>query len=188
MYFYLEKPTAKISRINLIYYLKFEKKNFKYSTGQKIEVEQWDMVNRLPKTQRGNKGIQNKHLSTILSQYSDLLDVEIRRSLEENKPLTRPGLKYSFDREFKHEAKEELTFIETLQEFIDSKNRSGAQSHSWNQKYSNLKKKLELFQKNKKEFTFNDINARPAVLIFWKMEIKRTLYLFSPIFVITSLT
>jgi integrase len=158
MYFYLENPTAKISRINIIHYLKFEKKNFKYSTGQKIESEFWDFGNRAPKILRGNKGIQHKHLSSILTQYSELLESELRRSLEENKPLTRSGLKQVFEDQFKHEKKQELNFIETLQEFIDSKNRSGAQSHTWNQKYSNLKAKLEAFQRNKKEIQFNDID------------------------------
>lgn len=160
MYFYLKEPSAENTAIYLIHYLKSEGKNFKYSTGQKTEPSNWDFENRMPKTLRGAKGIQNKHLSTILQQYSELLEQEIRQAEIDRRPLTRNHLKCVFDRTFKNKsAQKNLTFIETVQEFIDSKNASGAQSDSWNQKYSNLKAKLELFQKHQgKEIYFEDIN------------------------------
>lgn len=142
----------------MIYFLKYENKNFKYSTGQKIYPENWDSENRLPKTMRGPKGVQNKHKSEILKKYTTLLEKEIERSEKENRPLTRAYLKERFDEVFK-DKKRATSFIDIVQVFIDTKNKSGGQSKSWNQKYSNLKKKLELFEiKREKKLQFKQIN------------------------------
>lgn len=159
MYFYLDKPKAENSVIYLIHYLKSEGKNFKYSTGQKISPEDWDFENRMPKTYRGSKGVKFRHLTVILQQYARLLEDEIKQAEIDRRPLTRSILKKAFDRNFKGIKEKDLSFIEAVQDFIDSKNASGGQSDSWNQKYSNLKAKLELFEKHlKRPIYFEDID------------------------------
>ncbi|AVR47212.1 hypothetical protein C7S20_19235 [Christiangramia fulva] len=159
MYFYLKNPKQNNeTSIYLIHYLKDEGKNFKYSTGQKIQPNNWDFENRLPKTLRGSKGVKNRHIADILLQYAELLEEEIKKSEKENKPLTRAHLKDIFDRRFKNK-KTATSFIDIVQLFIDTKNMSGGKSADWNQKYSNLKKKLELFEKYRgKKIQFRQIN------------------------------
>ena len=160
MYFYLKEPKSKIKTIiYLIHYIQSEGKNFKYSTKQKIDPEDWDFENRMPKVKRGAGGVKNKHISSILQQYIDLLDKEIKISEKEKRALSRESLKKRFNEEFKHHKKQDLSFIGSIEDFINSKNKSGSQSDSWNSKYNNLKAKLIEFEKvNKKPIKFEDIN------------------------------
>lgn len=160
MYFYLKNPKEnKESIINLIHYLKYEGINFKYSTGQKIHPDNWDFENRMPKALRGPRGTANRHISEVLNKYIDVLETEIRRSEKEALPLTKPVLKEKFDIVFKNK-KKASSFTELLQEFIDRRNASKGMSTDWNQKYNNLLKKLELFEKHrKKKIQFKQINA-----------------------------
>lgn len=160
MYFYLKEPKKdQDSIINLIYYLKEENKNFKYSTGQKIHPEFWDFQNRMPKSLRGSQGKSNKHINTVLQNYINYLDTQIRKSEKEKFPLTRAYLKDQFDSHFKNKIKAS-SFPDIIQVFIDTKNKSKGQSHSWNQKYANLKAKMELFEKHrKKKIQFKQIDA-----------------------------
>lgn len=162
MYFFLKEPkSGKYTLIYLIYYIKNQGKNFKYSTGKKAHPDDWNFEDRMPKSKRGAGGTISKHLSTILSQYSSFLEKTIRHCESENKPITREFLKASFDGYFKHKATntEIKSVVGAVQDYIDAKNKSGGQSYSWKQKYSNLKKKLEYFEAHKsKKLNFEDIN------------------------------
>ena len=161
MYFFLKEPkTNKATLIYLIFYLKKQRVNFKYSTGQKVHPDDWNFEDRIPKAKRGAGGVAAKHLSSVLSQYSTCLEMAIKDSEIENKPLTKELLKRIFDEEFKHTSKRDNNgVVNAVQDFINTKNKSKGQSDSWNQKYSNLKKKLEYFEafKGRKIF-FDDID------------------------------
>ena len=104
MYFFLHEPKSnKDTPIFLIQYLKDEKKNFKYPTGQKINPNDWDFSNRLPQSKRGAAGVKARYLKSILDQYSELLEVTIRDCVKKNSPVTRVYLKSIFDGHFKHQ-------------------------------------------------------------------------------------
>ncbi len=158
MYFFLHEPKSnKDTPIYLIQYLKNEKKNFKYPTGQKVHPNDWDFNNRLPKSKRGAAGIQAKYLTSILNQYSKLLEDTMKDCIQKNVPVSRSFLKSVFDNHFKHKKTkvETLSVIQILQYFIDTKNKSGGKSKSWNDKYSNLINKLsefEIYRKRTIEF------------------------------------
>lgn len=162
MYFFLKEPGVnKETIIYLIYHLKNEGKNFKYSTGQKIHPDQWDGKNRMPLNRRGEQGLVNKHVSIILNKYSSFLESQIKDAEIKGHQLTREDLKQAFNLKFKNKGKtESLNFTDIVQEFINAKNKSGGQSDSWNQKYSNLKKKLAYFEEDRnKKITFSEINS-----------------------------
>nr|WP_320118916.1 phage integrase SAM-like domain-containing protein [uncultured Marinifilum sp.] len=162
MYFFLkERNYDKATLIYLIYYLKNEGKNFKYSTGQKVHPKDWNFEDRMPKAKRGAGGVISKHMSSVLSKYSDHLDEMIKECERENMPLSKEFLKTSFDQKFKHRVKkqEEKGVVDAVQDFIDTKNKSKGQSKSWNQKYTNLKGKLECFEiSRRKKLCFEEIN------------------------------
>lgn len=162
MYFFLkERNSNKATLIYLIYYLKNEGKNFKYSTGQKVHPDDWNFGDRIPKSKRGAGGVISKHILSVLSKFSDHLGDMIKECERENKPLRKEWLKNSFDQKFKHTVKkrEDKGVVVAVQDFIDTKNKSKGQSKSWNQKYSNLKNKLEYFEEHKRrKIVFEDIN------------------------------
>jgi len=161
MYFFLKEPNAdKLTPIYLIYYLKSQKKNFKYSTGQVVHPDNWNSKSRTPITKKGALGAELKHLSLMLSMYSGFLDEKIKEFERANKPITRDLLKQLFNENFKHKtSKGESRHLTTaIQDFIDAKNKSKGQSGSWNKKYNNLKNKLIAFEdKKRKKIEFSAI-------------------------------
>lgn len=162
MYFFLKEPKSRNETpIYIIHFVVVEKKNFKFSTGQKIKPDDWDFENRMPKTKRGAAGVKLRNITTILRQYSDLLEEQIENADLNNTPLTSKGLRDAFNNKFRKKSEpQKLTFPETIQLFIVAKNKSGAQSPSWNQKYGNLKKKIEHFEEyTGKPIKFSDIDS-----------------------------
>lgn len=166
MYFYLKEPKSiKPTLIYLIYHLKSERKNFKYSTGQKILPSDWDSNSRYPKLKRGGAGKKSKQISLVLDNYKDLLDDTIAHYEIKNKNLLKEELKLIFDKEFKYKDASldiELSQIisEAIQSFIDSKQQNGAVTKNWKIKYTNLMKKIILFDDYRNRVTvFKDFNS-----------------------------
>lgn len=165
MYFYLKEPKSKTSLIYLIFYIRSEKKNFKYSTRQKTLSDNWDFKNRFPKIKRGQVGKLNKQISDVLELYKSTLEETIREHESKNKILTKNILKKVFDNKFKNKSIEptyETTEIvsEAIQIFIKKKSKSKGVSKDWINKYQNLKNKIILFDTYKKKLTFfSDLNS-----------------------------
>ena len=166
MYFYLKEPkSTKDTLIYLIFYVKADKQNFKYSTGQKIHPENWDFQNRFPKVKRGGIGQKNKHISDILGQYKKTLENTIKDHESTNKRLSKNKLKEVFDDYFKYNKREfleEETHIvsDAIQIFIDKKTKSKGVSKEWRNKYLNLKNKIILFDTYKRRQTlFSDLST-----------------------------
>lgn len=150
MYFYLKEPKSQSETLIIIqYYVKSEHKNFKYSTGQKLNPDDWDLSNRMPKLKRGSDGKKIKHIISILDNYKDFLNDTIDQFEKEKTQITRNRLKSLFDKEFKFVDTKVDDAPEKLHEAIDlyiiAKNKSHGQSKSWNEKYNNLKNKIILF-------------------------------------------
>ncbi len=163
MYFFLKEPNSnKDTLIFLIYHVKSEKKIFKYSTGKKINPNDWDKTNRMPRVYRGAKGIQIKRIANALSKYSNFLESLLANLESNDEIITRKILKQEFDKKFKGITTNDgytENVVEAIQDFITQKNKSGGQSRSWNNKYNNLKDKLIIFEKkHNTELKFKDIN------------------------------
>ena len=98
MYFYLKEPkSSKETLIYLIFYVKSDRQNFKYSTGQKIKPEYWDFNSRLPQIKRGGIGQKNKHVSDVLHQYKKVLESTLKDYENLNKRVSKNRLKEIFD-------------------------------------------------------------------------------------------
>jgi hypothetical protein len=159
MYFYLKEPNKDSeTSIVLIYYVKSDpssSKNFKYSTGKKIHPKNWNSSSRLPKAKAGTEGKALKRIANSLSEYSKLLDDLLYEFEKDKIVVTKNLLRKRFDQHFKQSSanieQSNLTVVELVQLFIDTKNKSGGQSKSWNEKYSNLKNKLSEFEKFRKQ-------------------------------------
>lgn len=166
MYFYLKEPKSENNTIiYIIFYVKSEKLNFKYSTGQKINPNNWDFDNRFPKLKRGSIGQRNKHISDVLTQYKSTLEETIQKFEASNIKLSKKKLKEIFDNQFKNKAnnfiEERPTILtESIQLFINKKIKSKGVSRGWKNKYSNLKNKIILFDSYKNQQThFSDLNV-----------------------------
>ncbi len=162
MYFFLEKPNSDLTTINIIYYLKFEKKNFKYSTKQKISPKDWDFESRYPKLKRGGAGKKSKHISLKLDQYKNLLEDTIREFDVDNRPLKKKHLKSRFDKKFKPgivisvDGPENNSLVAGISYFIELKSKSKGVSKDWKNKYFNLRNKISLFDLYRSTTTFYD--------------------------------
>ena len=164
MYFYLKEPNSdKPTPIYLIYYINKKEKYFKYSTLLSIDPLNWDFDNRLPKTLKGKAGSENRHISQILTKYTEHLDSILKQHEKNFEQLTKPSLKSLFDEEFRKKKivvnKYNVKLANGVELFINSKNMTRGQSKSWNEKYNNLKNKLILFDTYKnKEHDFKNVN------------------------------
>ncbi|CAL2114116.1 Integrase-like protein [Tenacibaculum sp. 190130A14a] len=163
MYFYLKQPKSdKATLIDLIYHLKAEKKNFKYSTGQKIIPTDWDSSARYPKLKRGSSGKKNKQIALILDNYKKHLEETIADFKIQNRHLTREDLKLIFEKKFNANYKDDkipFNVKDAIEVFIESKKKGGGVSDNWKKKYTNLKNKITLFDVyNKRQTVFSDLN------------------------------
>lgn len=161
MSFYLKEPNSnKATIIYLIYDINNSPERFKYSTSQKIIPSNWNFESRTPIARRGAGGVESKHLTTVLSNYTNFLRENIRESEENSTLLTKKYLTERFDEKFKHKKSiKRLTNIsDVIALFIESKNKSKGKSITWNNKYNNLKNKIELFGiYNGTRYKFGDI-------------------------------
>lgn len=167
MYFFLEKPKSdKTTTINLIYYLKYEKLNFKYSTKQKILPENWDFKNRFPKLIRGGAGKTNKRIGIKLTQFQNLLEETISDFDLRNAPIRKADVKIIFDSKFKpgvyvaSSGPEGESLVHGIDYFIKVKNKSKGVSKGWVNKYKNLRNKIILFDLYRSSVTlFDDLSS-----------------------------
>tara|TARA_R110001632_G_scaffold137804_2_gene253429 strand:+ start:17311 stop:18630 length:1320 start_codon:yes stop_codon:yes gene_type:complete len=172
MYFYLVDPTSdKSTVINLIYYLKFEKKNFKYSTKLKIDPADWSFENRYPKLRKGGAGKKIRKIVLKLEQYRNLLEETIEDFNLKDQPLLKSQIKEIFDAAFRGYEKvgaddfeaagpTNKTLVASIDYFIKVKTKSKGVSGGWINKYKNLRNKIELFDVFKNTTTsFNDLNT-----------------------------
>lgn len=112
--FYLKKPNSeKETSINLLYYLKDEKKNFKYSTGLMIHPKDWDSKRKSVKKKLGNS--MTLKFKLILKRLNQLevtfIDLVAEFQLND-KPLNPKELRHELDVRFKGKDKERLTLFE----------------------------------------------------------------------------
>ena len=168
MYFYLKEPRGDKDTIIIIqYYLKDEKKLFKYSTGEMINPSDWDFSSRMPKTRKGAEGVRLRKITTYIMQYHDLLITLIDNFKLNGEEVSRDKLKLAFDKNFKKDKQQQTS--EYLTDFVDEyiKNIKGAINKGTGREYSkaristyigtcNVLKQFEL--DNKKKVVISEYN------------------------------
>ena len=118
MYFYLKEPNGDKDTIIIIqYYVKDEKKLFKYSTGETINSNDWDFSARMPKSRKGSEGVRLRKITTYIMQYHDFLITLIDNYKLNGDKVSRERLKLDFDKHFKPEKIPQE--FEYLTDFVD---------------------------------------------------------------------
>ena len=164
MNFFLKEPKAdKPTPIYLIYYISPKEKYFKYSTGEKIHPMDWNFEVNQPKKSRGKVGVRLQHITTEINKYSSYLDDRLAFYKYANEAVTKQKLANDFNRHFKGTAPMEKaipkTVSDTVLAFVAQKKKTGGQSKSWVDKYSNLATKLRLFAAIEGNYTFKDMDG-----------------------------
>ena len=118
MYFYLKEPNGDKDTIIIIqYYIKDEKKLFKYSTGEVINPNDWDFTARMPKVRKGTEGVRLRKITSYIMQYHDFLLTLIDNYKLNGEKISREMLKLEFDKHFKPEKIPQE--FEYLTDFVD---------------------------------------------------------------------
>ncbi len=182
MYFYLKEPKlGKETPIIIQYYLKTEKRNFKYATGEKIHPDNWDFNAKIPKSKKGNPGAKLKKITTNIMQFDSLLEKLVDNCKLNNIPITRDFLKLEFDKKFKkHKARENKKF-EYFVDFVDDFALKAPQliNRTTKEKYTpktikkykniaNILKNFEVYNKSKIKLNSFDINIYDKLVAYLK--------------------
>lgn len=121
--FKLKEPNS--DKETLIYFRSYfgnEKRNFIYSTGEKIKPFEWDFDNRQPNDLNGRtkKSENHRSIKKQLDRYSSFFTEVVNRYKNINEELSVGIIKQRFDEEFKKvKAKED--FFRIYDEFIDER-------------------------------------------------------------------
>ena len=160
--FFLKEPKSdKETLIIFSCYFKFESKQFKYSTGEKIKPQHWNFEENRPKL-KGS--VKDKNASTIknqLARYSETferIEAECKKMYEE---FVSQTLKDGFNQEFKKASAKKNLFFDSYDEFMTEKKKRKEWKPSTIKRYDNIKNHLKEFEKAKDyKLTFSKINDR----------------------------
>tara|TARA_R110001606_G_scaffold20677_1_gene73569 strand:+ start:423 stop:1613 length:1191 start_codon:yes stop_codon:yes gene_type:complete len=154
MGFFLKKSGI----INFEIYFSSAKFMWKYSTGLKIDLNNWDKTTQRPKLQRGEQGIINKEITHLLNEYAQVLDILKK---EHGKGLTSSIVKQEFNSHFKNISTVKIsTYSDYYKLYISQKKESlSVQKDSW-QKYNRIHTAImELQKKNKTVYYLRDFDG-----------------------------
>lgn len=121
--FKLKKP--KSDKETLIYFRSYfgnEKKELRYSTGEKIKPSEWDFENYQPNNLRGRSEIGNNHrtINKQLNRYSSLFQEIVNQYKNIGEELTIKKVRIRFDEEFKKTKKKD-DFFRIYDEFLEER-------------------------------------------------------------------
>lgn len=153
--FKLKEPNSQ--RETLIYFRSYfdnEKKNFIYSTGEKILPSEWDFKNRIPNDLNGRtkKAEVHRSIKKQLDRYSGFFTEMVNRYKNINEELTIDILRQRFNEEFK-KTKSKDDFFRIYDEFLEEKENDytgNSISKSTQKRYQYNKKLLLEFQNDSK--------------------------------------
>lgn len=140
-------------------YFKDENKKFIFSTGEKINPNNWDFVNKFPFTSGKNKAKFAESIKMQLNRYSDLLleTESLYKRINEN--FTSKILRKVFDEEFKITPSGKNIFFDAYDEFTAEKTKEKIWSEATILRYNNIKNILEKFEIARKyPLTFSKID------------------------------
>lgn len=121
--FRLKEPKSETE--TLIYFRSYfggEKREFIYSTGERIKPSEWDFDNHQPDDIRGRSQRSNTHrtINKQLNRYSDLFQEVVNQYKNIGEDLTRKKLRLRFNEEFKRtEVKDD--FFRIYDEFLEDR-------------------------------------------------------------------
>lgn len=149
--FKLKEPNS--NKETLIYFRSYfgnEKKNFIYSTGEKISPSEWDFEHRQPNDLNGRtkKAENHRTIKTQLERYSSYFIEIVNRYKNINEELTTDILKQRFDENFK-KVRSQDDFFRIYDEFIEEKSNDysgNSISNSTKNRYDYNKRLLFEFQ------------------------------------------
>lgn len=160
--FFLKEPKSdKETLIIFSCYFKYENKQFKYSTGEKIKPTHWSFEENRPKLKGSIKDPNSATIKIQLDRYSDAflnLESECKRMNEE---FTSLMLKDRLNETFKKSSGEKNLFFDSYQEFMIEKQKRKEWKPSTVKRYTNIENHLKEFEiKKKYRLTFSKINDR----------------------------
>lgn len=140
-------------------YFKKEKKQFLYSTGEKIRPIHWNFEQKLPKLKGSRKDTQSNAIKSQLNRYSQKFEEIQALHIKINEEFNSKILKKAFDQEFKKVAKSKLSFFDAYDDFMIEKQKRKEWKPSTIKRYANIKNHLLTFEARKKyKLTFSTIN------------------------------
>lgn len=160
--FFLKEPkNNKETLIIFSCYFKFESKQFKYSTGEKIKPIHWNFDENRPKL-KGS--VKDKNASTVknqLARYSETFERIEAECKKMNEEFTSQALKDGFNQEFKKASAKKNLFFDAYDEFMAEKKKRKEWKPATVKRYDNIKNHLEEFEKKKNyRLTFSKINDK----------------------------
>jgi len=160
--FKLKEPNSnKETLILFSCFFKDENKKFIYSTGEKINPQNWDASNKFPFLNGKNKPQFVESIKIQLNRYSDLMQKTESERKKINEPFTTEVLKKIFDEEFKRVPKSKNIFFEAYEEFYNEKSSKLEWTKGTKTRYQNIKNILKKFEVAKNyPLTFNRIDDK----------------------------
>jgi site-specific recombinase XerD len=138
---------------------KEENKKFVYSTGEKINPNNFDFSNKFPFASGKNRAKNFESIKTQLNRYSDLFLETVSLYKRINESFTSQILKKAFDEKFKKTISGKNVFFDAYDVFTAEKTKGKEWSASTIKRYKNIKNILENFEETKKfKLTFSKID------------------------------
>ena len=149
--FRLKKPNSEDE--TLIYFRSYfgnEKREFIYSTGEKIKPSEWDFENYQPNNLKGRSKIGNNHrtINKQLNRYADLFQEIVNQYKNIGEELTIKKVRLRFNEEFKKTKKKD-DFFRIYDEFLEDREND----YSGNAISESTLKRYQYNRKLLKEFT-----------------------------------
>lgn len=160
--FFLKEPKSeKETLIIFSSYFKYESKQFKYSTGEKIKPIHWSFSENRPKL-KGS--VKDKNATTIknqLARYSNTFERVEAECKKMDEDFTSATLKDAFNTEFKRSSTKRNLFFDAYDEFMIEKQKRKEWKPSTIKRYTNIKNHLTDFEiKRNYKLTFSKINDK----------------------------
>ena len=161
--FFLKKPQKRVGTeptlIMFTCYFNKEKKQFLYSTGEKISPKHWNFEQKRPKLKGASKDVHSNAIKTQLNRYSQKFEEVQALHTKINEDFNSKSLKEAFDLEFKKVAKDKNTFFDAYDDFMLEKQKRKEWKPSTIKRYTNIKNHLLGFEDAKKyKLTFSKVN------------------------------
>ncbi|WP_426431030.1 tyrosine-type recombinase/integrase [Winogradskyella sp. HB-48] len=160
--FFLKNPKSENKTLIMFSaYFSSERKQFKYSTGEKIKPEYWNFDNYRPKLKGTKKSNNASEINLQLNRYSESFEnvLGIHQRIKEE--LTSNALKLEFDKTFKKSSQGKNLFFDTYDIFTKEKIKRREWKPSTIKRYQNIKNHLLNFENQVAyKLTFANINDR----------------------------
>ncbi|MGZ3862509.1 MAG: site-specific integrase [Bacteroidia bacterium] len=141
--FYLKNPKSKNETLIFLYF-SYNKKRFKYSTGELIHPKHWNFED-----QKVKKSVSGSfEMNNSFERLEEEVKKAYRDAIHYNKPITNEYLRTHLDKQINPEAHREKDFFEYYDDFVEL--QKSTKTKATIQKYNACKKHLLAFQSQKR--------------------------------------